>query len=320
MRGILPASLPCHQNEIPCAVFCRAPLRDVSRFACKHCMDRRTARIRRRCRGWTLNSAFLRLRPGRSASTVVDTGRLERGDRPGRLGRAPTGPGRDGRRRAACRTAPRGARATRCGASSPIPSSIRSWWRSARAHLRVDEAAYFNWVQATARDACGDCPGVRRRGELCRGRAMRTLRSADGRVTMLLVGLTATDNAGRERARASRCARRVAPLPAAPACIGSCRPASPLTGSAAADLDVNAWSAAGGDRAEKRALPLTLRILSMAFGTLVAASLPFLTGICHHDGLARTCVPPGLPDAGLEPARQRGHHDRARRSASTTRS
>jgi RND superfamily putative drug exporter len=42
---------------------------------------------------------------------------------------------------------------------------------------------------------------------------------------------------------------------------------------------VNVWSAKGGDRAEKRALPLTLAILVVAFGTLVAAALPFLTGL-----------------------------------------
>ena len=50
-------------------------------------------------------------------------------------------------------------------------------------------------------------------------------------------------------------------------------------GRAAADLDVNIWSAQGGDPGEQRALPLTLAILLVAFGTLVAASLPFLTGL-----------------------------------------
>lgn len=143
------------------------------------------------------------------------------------------------------------------------------------AHLRVDETAYFNWVQATARDLAA-LPGVRRVASYAEDRDAH-LRSADGRVTMLLVGLTATDNAGRERGvRAVRAALK--PLLAR---LRASDPAAQVavTGSAAADLDVNTWSAAGGDRAEKRALPLTLLILIMAFGTLVAASLPFLTGI-----------------------------------------
>ena len=52
-----------------------------------------------------------------------------------------------------------------------------------------------------------------------------------------------------------------------------------MTGGAAGDFDVNELSASGGDRAEKRALPLTLAILAVAFGTLVAAGLPFLMGL-----------------------------------------
>ena len=42
---------------------------------------------------------------------------------------------------------------------------------------------------------------------------------------------------------------------------------------------MNAWSATGGNNAEKRALPLTLVILMVAFGTLIAAGLPFLMGL-----------------------------------------
>ena len=52
-----------------------------------------------------------------------------------------------------------------------------------------------------------------------------------------------------------------------------------MTGGPRRDFDVNAWSATGGDHAEKHALPLTLIILMMAFGTLVAAGLPFLMGL-----------------------------------------
>jgi RND superfamily putative drug exporter len=61
-----------------------------------------------------------------------------------------------------------------------------------------------------------------------------------------------------------------------------------VTGAAAVDYDINTASAEGGDRAEKRALPLTLLILVLAFGTLIAAGLPFLMG------LATTMVSLGL--------------------------
>jgi len=61
-----------------------------------------------------------------------------------------------------------------------------------------------------------------------------------------------------------------------------------VTGDAAVDYDVNTSSAQGGDRAEKRALPLTLIILLIAFGTVAAALLPFLMG------LATTTVSLGL--------------------------
>jgi len=62
-----------------------------------------------------------------------------------------------------------------------------------------------------------------------------------------------------------------------------------VTGSAASDFDVNAWSAAGGDYAERRALPLSLAILGVTFGGLIAAGLPFLMG------LATTTVALGAP-------------------------
>ena len=64
-----------------------------------------------------------------------------------------------------------------------------------------------------------------------------------------------------------------------------------VTGGPAADYDINTSSAQGGDRAEKRALPLTLAILILAFGTLIAAVLPFLMGLattrCRWD--SRSC-------------------------------
>ncbi|MDE2305638.1 MAG: MMPL family transporter, partial [Gammaproteobacteria bacterium] len=103
------------------------------------------------------------------------------------------------------------------------------------------------------------------------------LRSADGHLTMLLVGLRAHDDEAQhlavERVRAA-----VAPLRAA---LISVDPGArvAVTGGPAVDYDINTSSAEGGDRAEKRALPLTLLILLVAFGTVVAAMLPFLMGL-----------------------------------------
>jgi len=103
------------------------------------------------------------------------------------------------------------------------------------------------------------------------------MRGADGHSTLLLVGLTATDNEAQQRAvvvvRAAVDSRRAALQRLDPgASVG-------VTGDPAGDFDVNMLSAAGGDHAEKRALPLTLVILAVAFGTLVAACLPFLMGL-----------------------------------------
>lgn len=151
-------------------------------------------------------------------------------------------------------------------------------------HARVDEAPYYNWVQQLS-GALTKLADVRRVASYAPAKEAR-LRSANGHVTMLIVGLTATDNAGRQRGV-------VAVRDVVAAFAGKLKVLDPaaraaVTGGAAADFDVNAWSAAGGDRAEKRALPLTLAILAIAFGTLVAASLPFMTG------LATTTVSLGL--------------------------
>jgi RND superfamily putative drug exporter len=103
------------------------------------------------------------------------------------------------------------------------------------------------------------------------------LRSADGHTTMLIVGLASHQIEVRERAVAGVRAA-LAPLRTE---LTRLDPAAQLavTGGPAVDVDINAWSAEGGDHAEKRALPLTLAILIVAFGTLVAAGLPFLMGL-----------------------------------------
>ncbi|MDP9066687.1 MAG: MMPL family transporter [Pseudomonadota bacterium] len=141
--------------------------------------------------------------------------------------------------------------------------------------LEVDREPYRGWLRRLARTLEG-LPGIRKVGDYDRSHDDR-MRSPDGHSTMLLVGLAATDDAARQNevivvrqalgsARAELLALdRSAQLAA--------------TGGPAGDYDVNALSASGGDRAEKRALPLTLAILAIAFGTLIAASLPFLMGL-----------------------------------------
>ncbi len=142
-------------------------------------------------------------------------------------------------------------------------------------HLAVDADPYLKWVQQAA-GRLRQLPGVRRVASFADEKAT-ALRSGDGRVTILLVGVSATDNAGRQR---GVLAVRAA-LPPLVRDLDALDPGArvAVTGGAAADLDINTWSAAGGDRAERHALPLTLAILLVAFGTLVAASLPFLMGL-----------------------------------------
>ena len=141
--------------------------------------------------------------------------------------------------------------------------------------LGVDAPPFLSWLQETSR-VLGALPEVRRVASYADAHDA-TLRSADGHVTALLVGLAAETNSARQQAVI---AVRAALRPRA-AVLASLNPAAQLavTGSAAADLDVNTWSARGGSLAAKRALPLTLAILVIAFGTLVAAALPFLTGL-----------------------------------------
>lgn len=142
-------------------------------------------------------------------------------------------------------------------------------------HLKVDEGPYLRWVQQAA-GTLAALPQVHRVASYADTHDSQ-MRSADGQVTMLLVGLKATDIEGRLHGVT---AIREALKPLAAELERSDAAARvAVTGSAAADLDVNLTSALGGDRAEKGALPLTLAILLLAFGTVIAASLPFLTGL-----------------------------------------
>ena len=98
------------------------------------------------------------------------------------------------------------------------------------------------------------------------------LRSADGHVTMLLVGLASSDIEAQQRAVAE-VRSAVAPLRAD---LQKLDPAAQVavTGGPAGDYDVNALSAEGGDYAEERALPLTLVILMTAFGFALVCQPP----------------------------------------------
>jgi putative drug exporter of the RND superfamily len=150
--------------------------------------------------------------------------------------------------------------------------------------LKVDAEPYLRWLQR-AGAALGGLPEARRVSSFADTHDAR-MRSSDGHVTLLLVGLASSDNAGQQKA-VTVVRDATGPLRAQ---LLALDPAARLavTGGPAADFDVNAWSATGGDHAEKRALPLTLIILMLAFGTLVAAGLPFVMG------LATTTVSLGL--------------------------
>jgi RND superfamily putative drug exporter len=141
--------------------------------------------------------------------------------------------------------------------------------------LNVDDAPYLSWIQNAAR-VLGALPSVRRVADYA-GTHDPEMRSSDGHVTLLLVGLASADKEAEQRA-VVQVREAVAPLRAQLLNLDPSAKAA-VTGGPAADFDVNAWSATGGDHAEKHALPLTLVILMMAFGTLVAAGLPFLMGL-----------------------------------------
>jgi RND superfamily putative drug exporter len=150
--------------------------------------------------------------------------------------------------------------------------------------LQIDVPPYLSWAQHAAA-VLGALHEVKKVSGFAETKEAR-LRSADGHVTMLLVGLAARDAEGQQRGVA---VVREALKPLRADLIGLDSTAQlAVTGGPAGDFDVNAWSATGGRDAELYALPLTLIILMVAFGTLVAASLPFLMG------LATTTVALGL--------------------------
>jgi RND superfamily putative drug exporter len=99
----------------------------------------------------------------------------------------------------------------------------------------------------------------------------RTLRSADGRQAAFLIGLTATTSRDAERA-----------VPAVRAALAPIRDKGmklALTGRGPMVVDMNILNERDTGLAEGRVLPLTLLILLLAFGSLVAAALPLLLGV-----------------------------------------
>ncbi len=142
-------------------------------------------------------------------------------------------------------------------------------------HLHVDENPYLSWVAHTA-EVLGALHEVKRIMAYS-GTHDPHMRSSDGHVTLLLAAPAAPDDVAQQKAVV---AVRSALVPLR-AQLVALDPGAQIavTGSAAGDYDVNALSATGGDRAEKQALPLTLAILAVAFGTLIAACLPFLMGL-----------------------------------------
>ena len=150
--------------------------------------------------------------------------------------------------------------------------------------LTIDSQAFLDWNREAAR-VLRALPEVREVADYPDSRDAQ-LRSATGHETILLIGLAGADMRARQRA-VPRVRAALAPLRGQ---LSRLDPGSQLalTGAPAVDYDINTASAEGGDRAEKRALPLTLVILVLAFGTLIAAGLPFLMG------LATTMVALGL--------------------------
>jgi len=139
----------------------------------------------------------------------------------------------------------------------------------------IEQAPFAAW-DLRAAGVLRRLPDVRRVAAYA-GTSDPSLRSPDGHLTMLLVGLRSRDEAAQHRA-VKHVRAALEPLRAQLRTLdGGSRLA--VTGGPAVEYDINVSGAEGGDHAEKRALPLTLAILLLAFGTVVAAALPFMMGL-----------------------------------------
>ena len=164
-------------------------------------------------------------------------------------------------------------RGERCAAHAVHQPLHRSFDRGgvSAPRLDVDQAPYLPWVQQ-ASHALTALAGVRQVADYADDARCRSCARPTATSRCCSSGLAAADDHRPAARGGSRCAQRSRRWRAA---LARARPTArsvAVTGGPAADFDVNALSAAGGDRAEKSALPLTLIILLMAFGTLVAAS------------------------------------------------
>ena len=139
----------------------------------------------------------------------------------------------------------------------------------------VDDPAFLAWDRDAAQSLRG--LGVVKQVAAYADFHDPHLRAPSGHQTVLLVGLNASDVVGQQRA-VPIVRTAIAPLRARLSAVDPQAQVA-VTGAPAADYDINTSSAEGGDHAEKRALPLTLGILIFAFGTLIAAALPFLMGL-----------------------------------------
>jgi RND superfamily putative drug exporter len=149
---------------------------------------------------------------------------------------------------------------------------------------RIEDPEFHDWI-ATAAGQLRALPEVRQVVDYAATGDMQ-LRSADGHCTLLLVALDATAAGDRERAvpliRRALAEIKTKVMNADPAARMA------VTGQAATTVDINEVNRSDGDRAEARALPLTLLILLLSFGALAAAGLPLAMG------LAATTIALGL--------------------------
>ncbi len=103
----------------------------------------------------------------------------------------------------------------------------------------------------------------------------RRFRGADGHAIALLVGLGGVS--------ISEAANRVEPVRAAVALAMASTALTgwecQVTGQAAMIHDLNTFNATDSERAEMRALPLTLIVLLLVFGSIVSAALPLALGV-----------------------------------------
>lgn len=101
--------------------------------------------------------------------------------------------------------------------------------------------------------------------------------SKDGRRTILMVGLDAADGLAEERA-VPRIRQALETLKQSILAADETARFA-VTGNAAISYDINEHNKSDGEKAEAKALPLTLVVLILAFGALVAAGVPLIIGI-----------------------------------------